>query len=95
MEKKNNIPFKIRLKWKMQELYYYIMPYKLLKLRGYIDKNGTPIKCRICKSKEITETNHQFGGWNIPEGCLTEYDVICKKCGAVCGHWEFGSWEIL
>lgn len=92
---KNNIPLKIKFKWKLVDLKYHIIPYKLLILRGYIKSDGEPIKCRKCKSKNLEECNHQIGGFNIPEGCLTEYDIKCKKCGAICGHWEYGSWEVL
>lgn len=91
----NNIPLRIKIKWKLSDFIHYIIPYKLLVFKGYIKPNGEPIKCKKCKSKDLEEANKQVGGWNIPEGCLTEYDIKCKKCGAICGHWCYGNWEVL
>lgn len=34
------------------------------------------------------------GGYNIPQGIIEEYDIICSKCGENLGHWAYGSADI-
>lgn len=63
----------------------------LIKL-GYLDKDLCPIKCTMCDSKNLKETNYEIGGYNIPEGVICEFDVVCKECGQVNGHWSYGGW---
>lgn len=80
-----------KIKWKYDRLKYYLIPF----VKGYIKSDGQPIKCKKCKCKDLIECNHDIGGWNIPEGVLTEFDVRCSKCGNLCGHWAYGNWEVL
>mgnify|MGYP000578565300 CR=1 FL=1 len=47
-----------------------------------------------CKHKIHTIANEEIGGWNIPESCTTEYDIVCKNCGEKLGHWAYGSADI-
>lgn len=61
--------------------------------KGYIDYEGTPIKCPHCGGKKLEQCNREVGGYNIPDGCLTEFDMCCKECGEVVAHWAYGGWE--
>lgn len=48
-----------------------------------------------CKHKCAYESrNEEIGGYNIPEGVTTEYDIYCSKCGEYLGHWAYGSTDI-
>lgn len=44
-----------------------------------------------CKHKKLEIENEIIGGYNIPDGCVTEYDLVCKNCGKVVAHWAYGS----
>lgn len=44
-----------------------------------------------CKHKHIETKNEEIGGYNIPDGCTTEYDIYCSDCGEYLGHWAYGS----
>ena len=61
---------------------------------GYYDDDLTPLKCTKCDSTSIKDDNRQVGGWNIPDGVLTEYDAICADCGEIVGHWAYGNWTL-
>lgn len=61
---------------------------------GYINgQNLAPMKCMMCDSSNLHECNKEIGGYNIPEGCLTEYDVQCSDCGEIVAHWAYGGWS--
>ena len=47
-----------------------------------------------CKHKHHEERNYEVGGYNIPDGCTTEYDIYCKDCGKKLGHWAYGYTDI-
>lgn len=59
---------------------------------GYIKEDLTPIKCTMCDSSNLTNTNYEIGGYNIPDGVVCEYQCICQDCGQVNGTWSFGGW---
>ena len=54
-------------------------------------KDGSPAEC-TCGSKEFNVENEQY------EECfgyiLSEYDMICAKCGKLGNHWAYGCFEI-
>ena len=51
---------------------------------GYIEPDGTPIKCIHCNSTELEEFNEYYiDGYG---STLAEYSVRCKKCGRTVGH---------
>ena len=59
---------------------------------GYIEPDGTPIKCIHCNSTELEEFNEYYiDGYG---STLAEYSVRCKKCGKTVGHWGYGYWDI-
>lgn len=59
---------------------------------GYIEPDGTPIKCIHCDSTELEEFNeYHIDGYG---STLAEYSVRCKKCGRTVGHWAYGYWDI-
>lgn len=60
---------------------------------GYIDYDGTPIRCPHCDGQHFKEANRDFGGDNIPDGCLCEFDVVCEDCDEIVAHWAFGGWS--
>ena len=68
--------------------------YKLLLKYGYIKEDCTPIKCTKCGSTNLEDSNRQIGGYNIPDGVLCEFEVICTDCGNTCGHWAYGGWSL-
>lgn len=47
-----------------------------------------------CKHKHEETRNKEIGGWNVPDGCTTEYDIYCKDCGKYLGHWAYGSTDL-
>ena len=38
--------------------------------------------------------NQITGGYNIPDGCTTEFDVECSRCKEIIGHYAYGSYDI-
>ena len=59
---------------------------------GYIEPDGTPIKCIHCDSTELEEFDeYHIDGYG---STLAEYSVRCKKCGRTVGHWAYGYWDI-
>lgn len=46
-----------------------------------------------CRHKNTEIINEEIGGYNIPEGCTTEYDLYCKDCKQVVAHWAYGSFD--
>lgn len=68
--------------------------YKLLLKYGYIEKDCSPIKCTKCGSTNLEDMNEEYGGYNIPDGVLCEFDEVCTDCGNVCGHWAYGGWNL-
>ena len=76
----------------------YISDWKLKRIikweikNGYIEPDGTPIKCIHCDSIELEEFNeYHIDGYG---STLAEYSVRCKKCGRTVGHWAYGYWDI-
>jgi len=56
--------------------------------QGYIDKDGTPLKCQCgCTDFEMSDEYY------CPYG-LEEYSLKCNKCGITVGHWAFGYWQV-
>ena len=47
-----------------------------------------------CKHKYHETRNEEIGGYNIPDGVTTEYDIYCKDCGEKLGHWVYGLTDI-
>lgn len=47
-----------------------------------------------CKHKREESRNEEIGGYNIPDGCTTEYDIYCKDCGEYLGHWAYGNTDL-
>lgn len=70
----------------MEDLRIYI---EGLEFNGYIKKDGTPIKCIFCDSKDLKRTNESYG----PVG-LEECEVICQSCNKITGRWAYGNWCI-
>lgn len=73
----------------------YISDWKLKRIikweikNGYIEPDGTPIKCIHCDSTELEEFNeYHLDGYG---STLMEYSVRCKKCGKTVGHWFVGT----
>ena len=60
---------------------------------GHIDYDSVPQKCPMCGSKRLIEDSAEVGGFNIPEGCVTEYDVYCENCNSLVAHYAYGSWD--
>ena len=76
----------------------YISDWKLKRIikweikNGYIEPDGTPIKCIHCDSTDLEEFNEYYiDGYG---STLAEYSVRCKKCGRTVGHWAYGYWDI-
>lgn len=76
----------------------YISDWKLKRIikweikNGYIEPDGTPIRCIHCDSTELEEFNeYHIDGYG---STLAEYSVRCKKCGRTVGHWAYGYWDI-
>lgn len=67
-----------RIKWKIKH--------------GYIEPDGTPIKCIYCDSTELEDFNECYiDGYG---STLTEYSVRCKECGKTVSTWCCGYWDI-
>lgn len=35
-----------------------------------------------------------LGGYNIPDGCTTEFDIECSRCNQIIRHYAYGSYDI-
>lgn len=55
---------------------------------GYIAKDGEPLKCIHCESKELEEKLYYEEHW------IVERDIACKKCGKPLGNWAYGHWGV-
>lgn len=58
--------------------------------KGYISKNGVPLKCE-CGCSHFKRVNEFYG-----EGYIEEYSLECKNesCLKIVGTWCFGSWQV-
>jgi len=57
----------------------------------YINRNGSPRKCRFCDCTEFKQVHKYY-----EEGHrLVEFQVQCLECGKINGIWAYGHWEIL
>lgn len=56
----------------------------------YYHEDGTPKKCWKCGSKKFIRKNEDW----INETTLCEYDLHCKECDSVLGHWLMGYYQI-
>jgi hypothetical protein len=77
-----------KIKYKMNDLQFRYYIWRDIK-KGYIDKNGAPLKCFKCNSKEMYEYSEYY-----EDHLLVEYGVKCKHCGEKLGYWAYGSWEM-
>lgn len=80
----------IEMKYLKNKLTHFILfiSFKWLVWRGYLDKDGAPLKCPFCRCKEI-ETYNTF---RHDQGFIEEYWVRCKNCKEHLGTWAYGSW---
>jgi len=56
---------------------------------GYISKDGTPLKCFNCESKELKD--------NITDSTeqgIMEYEKVCINCNKIVGCWAYGHWQL-
>ena len=83
---KSSLIHKIRCK--IANIKFKFMRWKNIKL-GYIDIDGTPLKCFECGSKELEDLNYDY-----IEHTICEYDCKCKNCGQQLGHWAYGYWSM-
>lgn len=62
--------------------------------KGYENKDGNPMKCENCGCRKFKRTNEDYinywGGL-----ALGEYDVECKCCGSIEGHWAYGYYQAI
>lgn len=77
-----------KIRYKMDSI-KTILHLKYMKSKGYILKDGTPIKCPYCKSSVLEDFNV-----DIMEYIVLEYDTRCAKCGKILGHWSYGHWNL-
>ena len=63
--------------------------YKDMVDNGFIDEDGTPLKC-ICGCKEFIDVN-------VCRIDITvcEFETRCIECGETVGYWAYGSWMII
>lgn len=57
---------------------------------GFIDSNGTPLKCK-CGCKKFKKVNvYNEEGWEV------EYSLECKNesCYKIVGTWSYGNWQL-
>lgn len=56
---------------------------------GYIDSNGTPLKCHKCECESMDQkiTDRM-------ESIICEYKMICTNCSAEVGYWSYGNWQL-
>lgn len=57
--------------------------------QGFIDEHLRPLKCRLCKSKNVKDFDIYQEGHGV-----IEFGVMCSDCGAHLGHWNCGKWNI-
>lgn len=57
---------------------------------GFIsERDGEPLKCPWCESKELENKNYDYGGMGVEE-----YEKWCKPCNKRISGWAYGSWEL-
>lgn len=56
---------------------------------GFMSEDGEPLKCFKCESTELEDANID----RIEYGIL-EYDMRCKGCKTIVGHWAYGNWTL-
>ena len=56
---------------------------------GYIEEDGTPLKCE-CGCVNFKQVNQVYG-----EGWIEEYSLECRNedCLKIVGHWSYGYWQ--
>jgi len=56
---------------------------------GYMNEDGSPKKCHNCDNEDMEQVNvHKLDMY----GPVLEYEMKCKKCGTINGHWSYGNW---
>jgi hypothetical protein len=60
---------------------------KRLYKQGYINIDGKPIICYNCDCIDFNYKEYYM------EYILMEYEVICRNCNKIVGHWAYGYWE--
>lgn len=65
------------------------LKYKYLLKEGFIDKNYEPQRCFYCNSTLLENCNA-----DRTDFVVLAYDVKCKYCDKVLGHWSCGHWEL-
>ena len=58
----------------------------VLEKEGYVDENGTPLKCLDCENTDFEIVDIYSGSQG-----LEEYSLKCKNCGNIVGHWAYGN----
>lgn len=65
---------------------------------GYILENKEPVRCYKCSSVRLEECNEVYPITHTPpnywENYAMKYDVKCKDCSQIVGHWAYGFWTI-
>jgi hypothetical protein len=62
---------------------------KYMRDNGYTAKDGTPLKCHHCESKNLERRNEYYCSYGVEE-----YEVWCKDCNKLVGRWSYGTWEL-
>ena len=57
--------------------------------KGFVTEDGTPLKCVHCESDNLQQVNECYGQYGIEE-----YQIQCKNCNNITGHWAYGNWQI-
>ena len=77
---------KLRNKWNNL---LQLVDYRYSIWAGFIEPDGTPLKCRNCAHEEFDE-DYSY----VNEGCIGEIEVTCQKCGKVVAYWAYGYWQV-
>ena len=77
-----------KIRYKMDSI-KTILHLKYMESKGYILKDGTPIKCPRCKSTSLEDYNIDRTDYIV-----FEYDRKCKNCGKFLGHWSHRYWNL-
>ena len=65
------------------------LKYKYLLKEGFVDKNYEPQRCFYCNSTLLEDCNADRTDYIV-----LSYDVKCKNCDKVLGHWSCGNWKL-
>lgn len=73
--------------WLTVKIWHGCYPEKIY-LRFFVDSEKYPLCCPCCGNREMVQNvlDHI-------DSHISEYELICEKCGKMAGYWSYGYWD--